>query len=612
MGKPPLLLLFPLLLLLTSPTARAIPLEALDTSREWLVKDLTLKGNKHFFASELEEILSTKTRPWYAPWRERPRFDPEVFASDLQRIERFYQARGFYEAKVAHDLATDDDRNLVSATILINENPPVLVGRIAIDIDDHPELRAALDRERAKFPLKEGKVFAEDAYQQTAAAIKEFFYDQGRARVEVGRRAEVLPDERRADVFYSVHAGPETFFGPTKIEGLKDVTPDVVERELAYKPGDRFSGKALRDTRRNLLQLDLFGEIDIEPQLAAGETNVVPVAARLREKPPHEIKIGVGYGTEDKLRGQARWRDNNFLGGARQLEVGLKVSFIARELDARFVQPHFLGQNNRFTALLGPRQFDEPGYKLNLTRFQPRFERKFSDRLSAFVGYRVEYDQLSHLSKSTFDVLKPFDRKGWLSAVSLGSVWNTTDDRANPTTGALYSLLVEEAGTVWGGSYDFVKLLGESRWYYPLAEKTVLASRLKLGFADTLDGSREVPIFERFFAGGADSVRGYERRGLGPMSPAHKPVGGRSLFEGSVELRQQQLWKQLGGVLFLDFGQVSLRSFDPPVRDLKFAAGFGFRYGTPIGPLRLDFGFPFQRGRRDRPWQIFFDIGQTF
>jgi outer membrane translocation and assembly module TamA len=135
--------------------------------------------------------------------------------------------------------------------------------------------------------------------------------------------------------------------------------------------------------------------------------------------------------------------------------------------------------------------------------------------------------------------------------------------------------------------------------------------RLKLGFADPFDGSTEVPLFERFFAGGANSVRGYGRHRLGPLSSADDPVGGRSLIEGSLELRHP-LFANLGGALFLDFGQVSLDSFDVPIDDLRYALGFGVSYTTPIGPLRLDLGFPLRPPHGDQPWQVHFSIGQFF
>ena len=139
----------------------------------------------------------------------------------------------------------------------------------------------------------------------------------------------------------------------------------------------------------------------------------------------------------------------------------------------------------------------------------------------------------------------------------------------------------------------------------------MFASRLKIGFAEPLHGGEEVPIFERFYSGGSASVRGYGRSRLGPLSTSDDPLGGRSLIEGSFELRQQ-FTEKIGGALFVDFGQVSLRSFDVPVDDLRFSAGIGGRYTTPAGPVRLDLGFPFRPPNGDRAWQIHFSIGQSF
>jgi outer membrane protein assembly factor BamA len=193
----------------------------------------------------------------------------------------------------------------------------------------------------------------------------------------------------------------------------------------------------------------------------------------------------------------------------------------------------------------------------------------------------------------------------------LGLTWTTTDDPLNPKRGGVVTFSADEVGGPLGGDFNFFKLQGEAKKYQLITSQVVLATRLKLGFADPFDGSAEVPLFERFFAGGANSVRGYGRHRLGPISSADDPVGGRSLIEGSLELRRP-LFANIGGALFMDFGQVSLKSFDVPIDDLQFAFGFGVSYTTPIGPLRLDLGFPLHPPHGDQPWQVHFSIGQFF
>jgi outer membrane protein assembly complex protein YaeT len=589
----------------------AVPLQELDPGVEWRLKELTIPGNDHFTSGELAEILTTQERPWYAPWRSRPVFEPGAFSADLDRLRRFYQSKGYYEAEVNHDLIVEREANLVTAIIRISEGEPVRVAEMLVKVIDLPELEPELRLLLPKLPLGEGKVLDEQAYQQTEAGLREYFYDRGRARVEIKRKAEVVLDKREARVFYDVHAGPSSHFGNTTVTGVKDVAPEIVLREQPYKPGDPFSGKALRELEENLRKLDLFSQIQINLQTPPADPATVPIEIRVEEKPPREILVGIGYGSEDQLRGQLRWRHNNWLGGGRKLDIGAKASFIAREIDLTFLQPHFLSPKNRFLLNFGPKQFDEPGYLLNTVRLQPRLERRFTDRLTGFLNYRLDYDRLSQVPSATKQLLDEFTKEGMLSGLSTGIIWNTVDDPFNPTRGGILSFSAEQVGGFLGGRFDFFKLAGEAKGYYPLAEKTVLASRLKIGFADPFNGSREVPLFERFYAGGSDSVRGYERRRLGPLSVADDPVGGRSLIEGSLEVRRQ-FSETIGGALFLDFGQVSVRSFDFPVDDLRFAAGFGIRYATPVGPLRFDIGFPFRPPKGDRSWQIHFSIGQSF
>ncbi len=589
----------------------AVNLEQLDSAREWRTRDLTISGNNTIAAAELREMMSTKTRPWYAQWRPRPLFDPAVFASDLERLVRFYQDKGYFETKVSYDLEVDGAESLVSPRIDIIEGNPIKVAQVSVDILDASELQGKAQELIAKLPLREDEAFAVDAYQQSESALKEFFYDQGRARVEVTRKAQVVLDRHEARVVYTIEVGPETKFGTTLVEGLKDVDEKLVLRELTYTPGEPFSGRALKDSERNLRQLDLFSLIRIEPQPADSDPRTVAVKITVEEKPPREIMVGIGYETEEGVRGQLRWRHNNWLGGGRKLEVGAKVSQLARELDVNFLQPFFFGPDNRFLVTFAPQQFTEPGYTLTGTRLRPKIERKFSDHATGILAYRLDYGQLNDVSTATTQSLKKFVREGWLSGLSAGLLWNTANDPLNPTTGQTLSVWVEQAGRFLGGDFDLYRLQGELKGYYPLAEKTVLAYKLKTGFVQPTSGTKEVPLFERYYAGGGTSVRGYGRSRLGPLSASDDPVGGRSLIEGSVEFRRA-LWNDIGVVVFIDFGQVSVRSFDLPVDNLKFSAGLGIRYTTPIGPLRLDFGFPFKPPANDRPWQIHFSVGQSF
>ena len=591
----------------------ALQVDDLDPEKEWRTQALTMTGNVRFSTSELRGEIVTTTRTWYMPWRPHPLFDPIAFKTDLERLTRFYRAQGYYEAQVSYDLQVESE-NLVTVRLSLVEGEPVVVSQLDIEVVDEPTLTPTLDALRPTFAVTEGQAFTEERYQETEAMIKTFLSDQHYGRATVERKATVLLEQHEARVRYSVRAGPPTVFGETAIEGQQLVEPEVIARELTYAPGQPFSAAAIETSRTNLLKLDLFGSVRFlqEGKETIADPRVIPLRLRVAEKPFREWQAGIGFGTEDQVRGTFRWRHNNLFGDGRKLDVQVKASSLARNIDVSFIQPYLFGsRKNRFSLTFRPQQLDEPGYLLNATRLQPRFEREISTHLSGYLGYRLEYDQLSDVSASTAQALREFQRKGALSGLGAGLVWSTVDDPLNATTGETLSFSVEQVGGAFGGDFEFLKLQGEVRKYHRLTPRWVLAERLKIGFADPSGQSEEVPLFERFYAGGISSVRGYGRHRLGPISASDDPIGGRSLVEGSIELRRQ-FTEKLGGAVFLDFGQVSLKSFEAPVDDLQFAGGFGVLYTTPIGPLLLALGFPFDPPRGDQPWQVHFSIGQFF
>jgi outer membrane protein assembly complex protein YaeT len=584
--------------------------EELAPEREWQVEAIVISGNEAFSTRELLATLRTKERPWYTPWKGRPVFDPVTFTADIERLQRFYEARGYYQSRVTYDLQVDDQDALVTAHITVAEHRPVTVAEVTVEVSDYtPDPAGPPLSER--LPLQSGAVFTEAAYQQGEQILRDFFLERSYAHVQTQRKAEVNLDQDDVHVQYTVQPGPQAVFGPTRVEGREKVDSQLILRELMYQPGEQFSLRKIADSQEKILALGLFRAVQIAPEQIDTKPQVVPMRVRVEEKPPRDIKVGLKYGTEDEFGAQVEWQHHNWLGGGRQLSFLLKLSSVTRTAKAMFVQPHFLSPRTRAVLSLSQEQEDEETFLLNATRFQPRLEHRFSPTLSGFVGYRMEFAKLHDLAPATVRALGQIKRDGVLSGPSLGLVWNTTENPFNPQEGEVVSLSADQAGVVWGGDFRFYKLTAEVKKYHRVGGKTVLAGRLKIGFADALGAQTNIPLFERFYAGGEKSVRGYGRRRLGPLSDADDPLGGLSLIEGSVELRRP-LWRELSGALFLDFGQVSLNSSDLPLDDLKFAAGFGVSYTTPVGPLRVDLGFPFDPPRGDRGWQVHFSIGQFF
>ncbi len=593
----------------------ALTLDDLDPAQEWRLGELRFSANARLAEAELRTVLTTQARPWYALWRKHPQFDPVAFGLDLKRLLRLYRSRGYYHTKLSHELTAQEKRlwtrgeyTLLSVRLHIEEGEPIQIRQVDIQFDSQHGGGHGPPADLPELPVKPGDVFTEDSYREAQAQLKAFFLDRGYGLAKVTRTTEVFLDQRAAHLLYHLAPGLPTVFGQTRIEGLSNVAPYLLRRELSYQPGQQFSDQAVQATHKNLLALDLFETVQIAPAKINGRSEIVPMRIRVVERPPRDLRLGLGYGTEDEFRGQAEWHHQNWLGGGRRLSMLLKFSAISRSIGVRLMQPHFLTKRSRLVFNLSQGQEDEETFLLNYTRFQLQIEHRFSSVLSGFLGWRLEFAKLNHISPSTIRELGGLTREGLLSGPALELVWDTTSDRLDPKQGNVVVLNFTQTSSP---DYQFYKLMAEAKKYYLLGWRTVVAGRLKFGLADAFGPMTNLPISEHLYAGGEKSVRGYGRRRLGPLSQSDDPLGGLSLVEGSLELRRP-VWKALSASVFVDFGQLETRSYDIPLESVKFSTGFGLGYNTRLGPLQLSIGFPFDPPSGDAPWQLHFSVGQFF
>jgi outer membrane protein assembly complex protein YaeT len=606
--------LLPLVLAIVVPgrPGGAVQLDALDPAREWRLAKVEFHGTRAVSTADLRKVMVTKARPWYAVWelwRPLPEFDPVTFRSDLDRVRQLYRNRGHYEVRVEHDIELPAEGDAVKAVVWVEEGPPVLVDEVSVSLGGVALPPVERDRLLAHLPLARGRVFTQDAYERTFTVLRTSYREHGFARVEVAREAKVDVRRRTAAVTFVVDSGPPSIFGDVRVTGTRAVDPDVVRREVVFEPGEPFKQSLVERTRANLVALRLFRSVRLDEDPSREPR--VDVEIQVVEGPSHEVRVGVGYDTEEQIRGLASWRDYDFLGGGRQLGFTARASFLRRTIVADFLQPHFPGPRDRVRLLLSEEQEEEDTYTNDRTRLTPRIEWQALPNLVPYAFYRIEYDSLSAVRpalRTRFPDLAP--RNGILSGLGFGMDFNTTDDLLDPTVGWVTSASVEPVGGFLGGEFSFVRAIAEGRRYQPLVAGFLGALRLRLGAEDPVAGSGDVPLFERFYAGGINSVRGYDRRRVGPLF-LDDPIGGRTLVETSAELRHP-VTEKIGVAVFVDAGQVSLRSFDFPFGDLLYGSGFGVRYKSPVGPLRLDLGFPVEPPPGDPRWQVHVSIGQTF
>jgi outer membrane protein insertion porin family len=596
------------ILLVAHTLAFGFTIADLDPLRHYKLEKIDLSGEHAFSRDAVVSVIATKERPWYQVWKPLPDFDTQAFTDDLAHIKRFYEAHGYYNARITYDLTLREDK--ITPHINISEGEPIRVATIEIRVADSSSQPQELDRS-FKLPFKKGDPFDQDAYQTGARDLINLYTTHSYAHAKVQRHAVVEVGALQARIKYDVEPGDRCVFGNTNIAGVKKVDPELIEEQLTYKSGEPFDSRKLTASRTAIVGLNLFSSVDIEQEENSSDRTVVPITISVREGPKHSLSAGAGYNTQTQLNATIGWTDYNFLGGGRQLAVTGTYSNVNSTFDVKLLQPHLLSPKSSLTLEASQQQQTYQTYTGNISGFDPRIDYKPSPSLTIFAGWRLEYMKFNSVNSSTVKAIGGFRREGILSGPSAGVTFNNTEDPFNPQRGEIISLLGNLSDHSLGADYRYWRVLAEARKYQLVGWQTVLAARLKIGLSDTLGTIGDIPLSERFYSGGEGSVRGYGLRRIGPLSASNDPLGGLSLIEGSVELRRPLFWK-LNGALFFDCGQVATQPYDLRVDALQCGYGPAAGMNSPVGPINLYVGFPTKKPRDDSSWQFYFSIGQYF
>jgi outer membrane protein assembly complex protein YaeT len=582
------------------------------------VRSLRFPGAEAASERALRALLATPAPPpWWTPWEEHPPFTPGTEEPDAERIARHYRTLGYFETQVRPELRWRDGGRRVDVLFHVVEGEPVRL--VARGIELPPELLATRDPEHFTegLPLAEGDVFSLDRYEKAKTELLARVAEDGRPLASVTGGADVDVRTREARLTWRVEPGPVVRFGPVRVTGLVRAEEELVRRELALAEGDVYSLSALRETRTGIQGLRVFRSVVVRPlpeEAVPGPDGepIWPIEIHVGEGPPRSVRLGAGWGTDDHLRAQAGYQHRNWLGGARHLDARVRWSSLERSFLTAFEQPHWLARSQglRVESRLG--QELTPAYDAERLVASARVTRRFGERWSGSAGWAMSWSAVGDVGDEADRLLDDPERRVFLQGLRFDLRRSTVADPLDARDGSRVDLAVTPWLPALGSDVGFVAFEGNARIFRPLGP-TVVAGRLRLGSLEPLPGSSadEVPLPERFYAGGGSSVRGFSHWRLGPRRTDGRPIGGASVLEASAELRFP-IRGALGGVAFVDAGQVDLDPWGWKPADLTFSLGAGLRYATPIGPLRFDLAHPLNAPDEAGTTWFHFSIGQAF
>lgn len=573
------------------------------------ISDINLEGAEAVPKKEIKENIATEF-PSIKPWVKDPEFDEEILRADMVRIERLYSNYGYYDANAEYKLKFNEDRSRVEIMINIKEGKPIILTELNINLQGELSEKVR-KRILNSVPLKVDEVFSPIKYQRTKGVVSDNLSNNGYPKAKVKGEALVNREEKWAKATFTIRLGPLYRFGSIGVEGNEEVETYVIRREATYKEGEIYSTTKLNQTRARIFRLDLFSSIVIDVNFNEGE-KLVNTIIRVRERKFNTIKVGAGFGTEDLLRGQIIWTQRNLFGGGRRLDTSGKFSFITQRLETVFTQPYIVGGGSEFTTSFSLRRDDLPGFTSENILGAVGVRKEFTSELSAFGSFNVLLSKLSNVSEPP-DIDETREcRDCFLTFFNTGLEWNTTDNILNPTEGIVTIVGLESSFKTLGSDVNYLLGAIDLRGYKKILG-VVLAKRFSIGVIQPFGGTDtfEIPILKRFFAGGSTSHRGFPFQKLGPVDDDEDPLGGNSLLLGSLEARFP-IYKDFGGVVFFDYGNVYSEEFDYKLDEIKYAVGVGLRYNTLIGPLRVDFGYALNPEPEFSRYQYFLSVGQAF
>jgi translocation and assembly module TamA len=529
----------------------------------------------------------------------RARADEKLLA-DLMR------AAGYYDATVSTRIDTADATRL---RVELSVDPGPLYTFSTVSLPGADAAGAKTSGLLAAFAVKAGDAVDSDKIAAGQTALKTLLGREGFVFAKVGEPQLVVDhDAHQATLTMAVDPAGTRRIGQIRIDGERLFSARHLARIARFHPGDTYDAAKMDDFRRALIQTSLVSSVVIKP-VQTSSPDVVDIAVKLEKAPPRTISGSIGYGTGEGYRVSASWQHRNLI----RPEGGVTFTGVlgTQEQSAGAI----LRRNNykaRDQVLTGELLFSH----LHETAFNARsitlgagmerqktiiWQKKWT---WSYGGELIASDERDTVKATG----APRRRKYLIGAVPTSLSYDGTDDLLNPTRGYRLAGRLSPEASLQGSAFGYVKGQIDGSAYFPVAGRTVLAGRIRLGSIVGATAERIAPT-RRFYSGGGGSVRGYSYQKIGPVDVNGDPAGGRSLAEFSLEARVR--FGDFGIVPFFDGGNLYDSKF-PTFDHLRYGAGVGVRYYTSFGPIRVDVGTPVNPRSGDSRITVYVSLGQAF
>ncbi|RYZ09332.1 MAG: outer membrane protein assembly factor BamA [Myxococcales bacterium] len=625
------------------------------------VKRVTFIGNESISTEELRSLMFIGN-PGLLAFGSGGPFRQDAFERDIAVISAMYYDRGFLAVAVSTPrVMLTPDRTGIEITITIDEGPRYKIRQLRVYErgEDGKEVEPIGGRRNLRMMVraKAGDYFNRAALLEDLQAIRTLYRDNGYANVDANPQTQLDPATNEVDVFVPVVRGPLVHFERIEVRGNGKTRDKVIRRELEVFEGGLFHETKLDKSKRRVTALGYFERVDISMEQGSAPDKM-NVYVEVAERPTGTFQVGAGFSSVENFIATAQIQQANLFGNGQSLSLQGQFSSLRQLVNISFFEPYFL--DSLFNASINLydqqryyRDFAQASLGGSVTLGYPLI----APELYASISYTASRDTVSTDRAppllGTTSSISVFQRlplanlfnDGFTSSIRPGLTFDTRDNRLFPTKGIYVSASTEFAGKYLGSENEFIRHKVTGRFYYPVFWNFVLKLNTEFGHV-TSPSQDGVPIFARFFLGGIYDLRGFDFRSIGPRlpltgstDPNSAPITNGANIGGNLQYYQNlelefPIVESVGlkGVLFTDAGnawnleenycraasgivnEVTSPCFHgvSSLKNLRTSYGFGFRWFSPLGPLRFEWGYPFKPLSYEQASQFEFTIGNFF
>ncbi len=586
------------------------------------IRQINFIGNKVFSEGTLRDEMQLSTPNWFSWYTKNDLYSKEKLTGDLENVRTYYLDRGYLEFNIdSTQVSLSPDKKDMYLTVTIHEGEPYTISGVSLAgnlLDREAELKKLIG-------VKPGQRFSAQKLKDTTKAIVDKLGEYGYAFATVNAEPQIDQLHHTVNLTLQVDPGRRVYVRRINVIGNTRTRDEVVRREMRQLESSWFDSNRLALSKDRINRLGYFTDVDVTTVPVEGTQDEVDIDVKVTEKPTGTISLGVGYGSGEGPIISAGISQDNVFGSGTSLSLNVNTATTYRTLSVTQIDPYFtIDGIKRITDVYY--RTTEPLYysSTNDTSFRiisygadTKFGIPFSETDMVYFGLGIEQDRLdidANTPQTYKDYVADFGRVSNTVPLTVGWSRDNRDSALVPSRG-YYVQTNAEYGTPIGTEY--YKADAQMQYYYSFARGFVLGLNFQGGYGNGL-GGKPYPIFKNYYAGGIGSVRGYESGSLGPRDAStNDPIGGSKLLVGNIELTfplpGTGYDRTLRVFTFVDGGNVwGTEGNSTGANGLRYSYGAGLEWISPIGPLKLDLGFPIVKHAGDQYQKFQFQIGTSF